>query len=58
MNYVKLNNGIEMPQMGYGVYQVSPQECEMQQIATLDTGRSLFFNHHDTETARMFMNWR
>lgn len=28
MNYVKLNNGIEMPQMGYGVYQVSPQECE------------------------------
>ena len=28
MNYVKLNNGIEMPQMGYGVYQVSSQECE------------------------------
>ena len=28
MNYVKLNNGIEMPQMGYGVYQVSPGECE------------------------------
>ncbi len=28
MNYVKLNNGIEMPQMGYGVYQVSPEECE------------------------------
>lgn len=28
MKYVKLNNGIEMPQMGYGVYQVSPQECE------------------------------
>ena len=28
MNYVKLNNGVEMPQVGYGVYQVSPQECE------------------------------
>ena len=28
MNYVKLNNGIEMPQMGYGVYQVSSRECE------------------------------
>lgn len=28
MNYIKLNNGVEMPQMGYGVYQVSPQECE------------------------------
>lgn len=28
MQTVKLNNGIEMPQIGYGVYQVSPQECE------------------------------
>lgn len=28
MNKVKLNNGVEMPQMGYGVYQVSPAECE------------------------------
>lgn len=25
---IKLNNGVEMPQMGYGVYQVSPDECE------------------------------
>ena len=25
---IKLNNGIEMPQMGYGVYQVTPEECE------------------------------
>ena len=24
MKTVKLNNGVEMPQMGYGVYQVSP----------------------------------
>lgn len=28
MQTVKLNNGVEMPQMGYGVYQVSPAECE------------------------------
>lgn len=28
MNTIKLNNGVEMPQMGYGVYQVSPAECE------------------------------
>ena len=28
MNKVTLNNGVEMPQMGYGVYQVSPVECE------------------------------
>lgn len=28
MQTVKLNNGIEMPQMGYGVYQITPDECE------------------------------
>lgn len=28
METVKLNNGIEMPILGYGVYQVSPEECE------------------------------
>lgn len=28
MNTVTLNNGVEMPQTGYGVYQVSPAECE------------------------------
>lgn len=28
MNTVKLNNGVEMPQVGYGVYQIPPAECE------------------------------
>lgn len=28
MEYVKLNNGVEMPILGYGVYQVTPEECE------------------------------
>lgn len=28
MNKIILSNGVEMPQMGYGVYQVSPDECE------------------------------
>lgn len=28
MQTVKLNNGVEMPQLGYGVYQVTPEECE------------------------------
>jgi diketogulonate reductase-like aldo/keto reductase len=28
MQTIKLNNGVEMPQMGYGVYQVTPEECE------------------------------
>ena len=28
METVRLSNGVEMPQLGYGVYQVSPSECE------------------------------
>ncbi len=28
MEKVILNNGVEMPQIGYGVYQVTPEECE------------------------------
>lgn len=28
MRTIKLYNGVQMPQMGYGVYQVSPEECE------------------------------
>ena len=28
METVKLSNGVEMPVLGYGVYQVNPQECE------------------------------
>ena len=28
MKTFKLYNGVQMPQMGYGVYQVSPEECE------------------------------
>ena len=28
MQTVKLSNGVEMPVLGYGVYQVTPEECE------------------------------
>ena len=28
MENVKLNNGVMMPQLGYGVFQVTPEECE------------------------------
>lgn len=31
---------------------------DMAQIATLDTGKSLFFDHHDGEVTKMFMGWR
>lgn len=28
MEYITLNNGVKMPMLGYGVYQVTPEECE------------------------------
>ena len=28
MEYIKLSNGVKMPLLGYGVFQVSPDECE------------------------------
>lgn len=37
-------------------FELTPDE--MAQIATLDTGKSLFFDHHDGEVTKMFMGWR
>lgn len=28
MNYIALGNGVKMPQLGYGVFQISPEDCE------------------------------
>lgn len=28
MEYVTLNNGVKMPKLGFGVYQISKEECK------------------------------
>jgi diketogulonate reductase-like aldo/keto reductase len=33
-------------------------EDEMDEIRRLDTGKSLFFDHHDGEVTKLFMGWR
>lgn len=38
MRTIKLNNGVEMPQIGYGVYQVTPEECERCVTDALNVG--------------------
>ena len=40
MNYVTLNNGVKMPQLGYGVYQVDPQEAERCVLDAIRVGLS------------------
>ena len=49
---------IERMRQNIDIFDFSLSDEDMAVIATLDTGKSLFFNHHDAETARMFMGWR
>lgn len=57
MEYVKLSNGMEMPILGYGVYQVSKEECERCVLDALRAGyRSIdtaqaYFNEEEVGTA-------
>ena len=38
MEYVVLSNGVKMPQLGYGVYQVTKDECERCVLDALKAG--------------------
>lgn len=50
MLYITLNNGIKMPMLGYGVYQVSKGECERCVLDALDVGYRLI------DTAQSYFN--
>lgn len=57
MKYVTLTNGIKMPIIGYGVYQVSKDECERCVLDALEVGYRLidtaqaYFNKEEEEKA-------
>lgn len=44
MEYLTLSNGVKMPQLGYGVYQVTREECERCVSDALEVG----YRHIDT----------
>lgn len=44
MEHVTLNNGIKMPILGYGVYQITKEECERCVLDALEVG----YRHIDT----------
>ena len=46
MEYVTLNNGIQMPILGYGVYQVKNEECERCVLDAIDAGYRLIDTAH------------
>ena len=50
MQKVKLNNGVEMPILGYGVYLVSPEECERCVLDAISVG------YRSIDTAQAYYN--
>lgn len=42
MMYVVLSNAVKMPQLGYGVYQVTKDECERCVLDALKVGYRAF----------------
>ena len=50
MEYVTLSNGVKMPQLGYGVYQVTPEECERCVLDALHVG------YRSIDTAQAYFN--
>lgn len=49
---------VERMEQNLDIYDFSLTEEEMKTIAGLDTGKSLFFDHHAPEVVKMFMGWR
>lgn len=50
MNYITLNNGVKMPQLGYGVYQVTREECERCVLDAISVG------YRAIDTAQSYFN--
>lgn len=50
MEKVRLHNGVEMPILGYGVYQVTPEECERCVSDALSAG------YRSIDTAQAYFN--
>lgn len=50
MNYITLSNGVKMPQLGYGVYQVTKEECERCVLDALKVG------YRSIDTAQSYFN--
>lgn len=49
---------IERMRQNLDILDFSLSDEDMEEIRRLDTGKSLFFDHHDPEVVKMFMGWR
>ncbi|MDE7190580.1 MAG: aldo/keto reductase [Muribaculaceae bacterium] len=48
----------ERMEQNLNIFDFTLSDEDMVTIATLDTTKSLFFDHHDPEVVKMFMGWR
>ena len=49
---------VERMEQNLNILDFTLSDEDMAEIARLDTGKSLFFDHHDPEVTKMFMGWR
>ncbi len=49
---------VERMEQNLDIFDFTLSDDDMAAIAALDTGKSLFFDHHDPEVVKMFMGWR
>lgn len=49
---------VERMEQNLDILDFTLSDEDMAKIAKLDTGKSLFFDHHDPEVVKMFMGWR
>lgn len=49
---------VERMEQNIDIFDFTISDKDMAEIAGLDTGKSLFFDHHDPEVVKMFMGWR
>jgi len=50
MDFITLSNGVQMPQLGYGVYQVTKDDCKRCVLEALQTG------YRSLDTAQSYFN--
>lgn len=50
MKTIQLNNGVEMPALGFGVFRLSPAECERCVLDAIETG------YRSIDTAQDYQN--
>ena len=50
MEYITLNNGVQMPKVGYGVYLISPEECARCVSDAIEVG------YRSIDTAQQYEN--